>query len=100
MTRSRKIKWTAMRLLVKGRRTGTRLRRSRRAGLAAAAGLIVAAAFAVGSWVAVPLWVGGKLSAWAEAETGRSAEAGRIGVNPFTLTVTLDALVLTTPAAR
>src|SRR5690606_35826540 len=84
----------------RGRRTGARLRRSRNARLGAGAGVIVAVAFAVGVWVAVPLWVGGKLAGWAEQEAGRTADVSRITVNPFTLAVALERVVLSGPAVR
>ena len=89
MTRALQKGTPAARLYVRLRRSGRRLRRSRRAGLAAGALAILAVAFAVGAWVVVPLGVGAALDRWAAAAPGRSASSGSIAVNPFSMKVTL-----------
>ena len=87
----------ASRLYVRWRRVGRRLRRSRRAHIAAAGVAVFAVAFAVGTFVAAPLAVGALLEGWADAGPGRQATVGRIAVNPVTLTVRLDDAVLEVP---
>src|SRR5690606_31373820 len=77
----------ASRLYVRWRRIGRRLRRSRRARLAAAGVAVFAVAFAVGTFVVAPLAVGAFLDGWAQAVPGRRAAVRRVAVNPFTLTL-------------
>jgi len=93
MNAPRSIKRTGRRLALRARRIGRRVVRSRAARRSAAAAAILAIAFVLGAWGVAPYVVSTALDRWAHGAPGRVARAERIGIDPFTLTVTLDGFV-------
>src|SRR5690606_25694359 len=92
MTAPRSIERTGRRLVLRWRRLRRRIARRLPARGRAAAGAILSAASSVGVLGVVPDVGATAPERWADEAPGRAAEAGRIGVDPFTLTVTLDGI--------